>query len=185
MYKEGVTTLTQLIDSDPALPGKIVSSEERLKKLTQKLKTIKERKMHADTNQLLGQITFPQSIEIDGTPVRERFLVRINGRPISLTGKSFKYLFSLAWSRLTKDNGWLYKEDLEQGFNQARYLYRLRKEIGRDFMPDWPLYENNRSGYYRLIADREKIKVNVDALKENPDYEIRKMASDLVPLAVS
>jgi len=185
LYKEGVNTLMQLIDSDPALLGEIVSSKERLKKLMQKLKIIKEGKMHADTNRLLGQITFPQSIEIDGTPVRERFLVRINGRPIGLTGKSFKYLFSLAWSRLTKDNGWLYKEDLEQGFNQARYLYRLRKEVGRDFMPDWPLYENNRSGYYRLIADREKIKVNVDALKENPDYEIRKMASDLVPLPAS
>lgn len=124
----------------------------------------------------------PDSIEIDGTPVRERFLVRINGRPISLTGKSFKYLLRLVWSRLTHDNGWVYKDDLEHGFNQARYLYRLRQEIGRDFLPQWPLYENNRSGYYRLAADRRGLKVNVDALKEIPDYEIQQMALDLTSL---
>ncbi len=125
------------------------------------------------------------SIEIDGTPMGERYLVRINGRPIQLTGKSFKYLVSLAWSRLTKDNGWVFKDELEQGFNQARYLYRLRQEIGRDFLPDWPLYENNRSGYYRLAAPRERITVNVEALREIPDYEIQRMATEIAMVGVS
>lgn len=127
----------------------------------------------------------PKMIEIEGTPVRERYLVRIDGHPITLTGKSFKYLVSLVWSRLTKDNGWVYKEELEQGYNQARYLYRLRQEIGRDFLPEWPLYENNRSGYYRLMADRRQIKVNLDALKEIPDYEIQRMAAELRPVVVA
>ena len=127
----------------------------------------------------------PQSIEIDGTPVRERFLIRINGRPITLTGKSFKYLVRLVWSRLTKDNGWLYKDDLERGFNQARYLYRLRQEIGRDFLPGWSLYENNRSGYYRLAADPDGLRVNVDALRGIPDFEIQQMAQDLTGLTAT
>ena len=137
--------------------------------------------MRTSVNHSGRPVVFPQSIEIDGTPVRERYVVRIDGQPIKLTGKSFKYLVSLVWSRVTRDGGWLYKEDLEQGFNQSRYLYRLRQEIGRDFLPDWPLYENNRSGYYRLMIDRDKIKVNVDLLKDIPDFEIQKMASDLVP----
>lgn len=127
----------------------------------------------------------PESIEIDGTPVRERFLVRINGRPIKLTGKSFKYLVRLAWSRLRNDHGWLYKEDLEKGFNQARYLYRLRQEIGRTFLPGWPLYENNRSGYYRLAVAPDRLRVNVDALRDFPDYEIREMARDLTALSTA
>jgi len=80
-----------------------------------------------------------------------------------------------------KENGWLFKDDLEQGFNQARYLYRLRQEIGRDFLPGWPLYENNRSGYYRLIASPGAITMNVATLEDNPDYEIRQMAGDLRP----
>lgn len=135
--------------------------------------------MHANSQALLARSIWPESIEIDGTPVRERFRIRINGRSINLTGKSFKYLLRLVWSRLTKDNGWLYKEDLERGFNQARYLYRLRQEIGRDFLPDWPLYENNRSGYYRLAAKPDGLRVNVDALREIPDFEIQQMATDL------
>jgi hypothetical protein len=127
----------------------------------------------------------PESIEIDGTAVRERYLIRINNCPISLTGKSFKYFVRLVWSRLTKDNGWLYKEDLEKGLNQARYLYRLRQEIGRDFLPDWPLYENNRSGYYRLAADRDRLRVNVEALQEFPDYEVQEMARELAGLSTA
>jgi len=46
--------------------------------------------------------------------------VRINNCP-SPDRKSFKYLLKLVVT-LTKDSGWLYKEDLEHGFNQARYL---------------------------------------------------------------
>lgn len=141
--------------------------------------------MHMRERQFSGETILPQSIEIVGTLSRERYVVRINDRLFNLTGKSFKYLVGLVWSRLTKDDGWLYKEDLERGFNQARYLYRLRQEIGRDFLPDWPLYESNRLGYYRLVASRDKIKVNVNALRENPDYEIQRMATDLTPLLAS
>jgi hypothetical protein len=150
--------------------------------IERKLQKIKENSMKPDS---AISVVWPRSIEIDGTQVRERFLIRINGHSVSLTGKSFKYLMRLVWSRLTKDNGWLYKEDLEQGFNQARYLYRLRQEIGRDFLPDWPLYENNRAGYYRLIAERDHIRINLEALKDSPDYEIRQMVKDLAPQQVN
>ncbi len=182
LYRQGITTTEALMTEGKAIIHKSVSSEKRLKQIEDIFQHIKENNMRTDRSDM--QISMiPQSIEIDGTPIRERFRVRIDGQTINLTGKSFKYLCRLAWSRITNDNGWLYKEELEHGFNQARYLYRLRQEIGKDFMPGWPLYENNRSGYYRLVAPVDGISINVNALKENPDYEIRQIVGDLATQA--
>jgi helicase len=185
LYRKGINDLERLLEADAQVLKQVVSSAERFDKIDQQRKQIKEESMNSIISVTTEASERPNSIEIEGTPVRERFLVRIDGRSIGLTGKSFKYLLRLVWSRLTKDGGWLYKEDLEQGFNQARYLYRLRQEIGRDFMPRWPLYENNRSGYYRLAADPEQIRVNLEALRDNPDFEIRQMILDLAPQLAS
>ena len=121
-----------------------------------------------------------ESIEIDGASDRERYLVRINGFPVRLTGKSFKYFTKLAWSRLNRDSGWIYKEDIEIGFNQARYLYRMKGEISAGLNMSWPVIENNRLGYYRLKADPSKIRINVDNLKNHPDYEVRSLVLNQV-----
>ena len=118
----------------------------------------------------------PELIEIDGTFERERYLVRINGFPIHLTGKSFKYFTKLAWSRLNRDSGWMYKEDIETGFNQARYLYRMKKEIVSALNLAWAVIENNRLGYYRLNADPGASRVNLDNLRVHPDHEVSSLA---------
>lgn len=185
LYREGMTDGDRVRATGRPLLRKMITSEKRLSAIEKKWNDTKEETMLTVQEQMVEETRAPQMIEIEGTPVRERYLVRIDGHPITLTGKSFKYLVSLVWSRLTKDNGWVYKEELEQGYNQARYLYRLRQEIGRDFLPQWPLYENNRSGYYRLVADRRRIKVNLDALREIPDYEIQRMAAELQPVVVA
>lgn len=117
----------------------------------------------------------PRTVEIDGTYEADRFLVRIDGFPVRLTGKSFKYLTKLAWSRVNDATGWMYKEDIEVGFNQARYLYRMKNEITASFRSAWPVIENNRLGYYRLQIDPGKIRLNVDNLKVHPDYELRSL----------
>ncbi len=119
---------------------------------------------------------YPQLIEIEGDYDRERYLVRINGRPIRLTGKSFKYLARLAYQRLYGRGGWVFKEDLEAGFNQARYLYRMKSEINDGFPTSWPIIENNRLGYYRLALAPERIRINMDKIREHPDYEVRSLA---------
>ncbi len=183
LHHREITDRRRMLDEGLEIIRSRTKSEERLIKIEERFHKIKEASMSSKGVSMLSTAPWPETIEIDGTPIRERFRVRINGHTVNLTGKSFKYLVKLAWSRLTKDSGWLYKEDLECGFNQARYLYRLRQEIGRDFLPEWPLYENNRSGYYRLAADREGIKINVEALKEIPDYEIQQIALDLNPVA--
>lgn len=119
---------------------------------------------------------YPQLIEIEGDYDNERYLVRINGRPVRLTGKSFKYLARLAHERLHGQSGWVFKEDLEAGFNQARYLYRMKSEINDGFSTSWPIVENNRLGYYRLALGPERIRINMDKLREHPDYEVRSLA---------
>ena len=119
----------------------------------------------------------PESIVVDGSYERERYLVRIDGFPVRLTGKSFKYFTKLAWGRLCSDGGWIYKEDIEVGFNQARYLYRMKNEIADGLGMNWPVFENNRLGYYRLQIDPTRIDINTDNLRDHPDYELRDMIS--------
>jgi len=129
-----------------------------------------------------SELTFkPSLIELDGRYERERYLVKIDGVPVRLTGKSFKYLMRLAYSRLTGNDGWIYKDDIEIGFNQARYLYRLKQEMNRGGNFSWPIFENNRLGYYRLDLDPSRIRVNLDNLMDHPDFEVREMAEELAP----
>ncbi|MFH1686169.1 MAG: DEAD/DEAH box helicase [bacterium] len=114
----------------------------------------------------------PRLIEIDGGYEGERYLIRIDGFPVRLTGKSFKYFVRLAWSRLHSEGGWIYKEDLEVGLNQARYVYRMKNEINAEFQSTWSIVGNNRLGFYRLDIDPSRIKINQERLKEHPDYEV-------------
>jgi hypothetical protein len=123
----------------------------------------------------------PTSVELDGRYEGERYLVNIDGFPVRLTGKSFKYLAKLAYSRLANSEGWMYKDDIEVGFNQARYLYRLKQEVNRDGGCAWPIFENNRLGYYRLDLEPSKIHLNFENLRNHPDYELREIAERLSP----
>ena len=118
----------------------------------------------------------PDLVEIDGRLEGERYLIKVNGFPIRLTGKSFKYFAKLAYSRLVGDAGWIYKEDIEIGFNQARYLYRMKNEVNAGLTNGWDVVENNRLGYYRLNCNPSQLSINFDSLKEHPDFEVRQLA---------
>lgn len=127
----------------------------------------------------------PSVVELDGRYERERYLVKIDGIPVRLTGKSYKYLAKLAGSRLLNRDGWIYKDDIENGFNQARYLYRLKQEVNRDGGVAWGIFENNRLGYYRLDIDSSRIRINLGNLQDHPDYELRELADRLTPRLAS
>ncbi|HDL04360.1 MAG TPA: hypothetical protein ENH25_09540 [candidate division Zixibacteria bacterium] len=126
----------------------------------------------------------PAIIELDGGYEKERYLVKIDGFPVRLTGKSFKYLAKLAFSRLINREGWVYKDDIEAGFNQARYLYRLKQELKASGVP-CSIFENNRLGYYRLSMEPSKIRVNLDNFKNHYDFELREIADKLALRMVS
>jgi hypothetical protein len=176
-HRDGINSTEEL----RALPDedreRLLRSSVKAGKINELLNHIKEEvDMQSATVQTgLATGQQPQLVEIDGAFEGDRFLVRINGYPVRLTGKSFKYLAKLAWSRLHKDAGWIYKEDIEVGFNQARYLYRMKNEINSGFHSGWPIVENNRLGYYRLQIDPSRIRLNVDTLKNHPDYEVRSL----------
>ncbi|MDZ4724293.1 MAG: DEAD/DEAH box helicase [candidate division Zixibacteria bacterium] len=160
---------------------KLIKNPVKLQHIIEKLEQHKEEVyMHSTpSTQPFGSLeTAPQCLEIDGSFEGERYLIKVNGVPVRLTGKSFKYLTKLAWSRVKGESGWIYKDDIEIGFNQARYLYRMKNEITGALHSDWPVVENNRLGYYRLSLDPAKIQLNMGRLAEHPDYEIRGLIID-------
>ncbi len=118
---------------------------------------------------------------IDGSAVKDKFLVLVNGNRVNLPAKSFKYLVKLTWALFKNEGGWIHKNDFEPGENQTRYLHRLKNQIKPNLNPGQALFENNRLGSYRLTIPKQNIKLNTDVLLKNPDVEMKKMAEGLVP----
>jgi len=184
LRQAGLETMQNLLEVDPESVKAVLRDSAKLPRLSEKLEQLrkefavqlKSAVVESHPGAVMPAIAGkPESIEIDGSYERERYLVRINGFPVRLTGKSFKYFTKLAWSRMHRDSGWIYKEDIEVGFNQARYLYRMKGEICAGLNVSWPVIENNRLGYYRLNADPCHIRINVQNLKSHPDYEVRSL----------
>lgn len=159
----------------------LFSEIEHLNKEDRMQKCIQNHAGHArlQTPSFDGSVGFsPSLVELDGSYEKERYLVKIDGLPVRLTGKSFKYLAKLTFARLMGGEGWIYRDDIEAGFNQARYLYRLKQEIKNSGF-SWSIFENNRLGYYRLDLEPSRIKLNLENLKNHDDYEVRQMAGEL------
>ncbi len=189
----GLESISQLCEFDEEQLNKIIKGKRKLTLLKNKITIIREEEFMCSLNINPGTNSYSvptmvsqkvELLEIDGSPDKERFVVKINDQAVRLTAKSFKYLAKLAWSRANSPaaSGWVYKEDIEVGFNQARYLYRMKNEVNAGLGYNWPLIENNRLGYYRLNADPEKIRINVANLQNNPDYEIRQIVSEQTAL---
>ncbi|KPL05472.1 MAG: hypothetical protein AMJ73_00755 [candidate division Zixibacteria bacterium SM1_73] len=117
---------------------------------------------------------------IDGSAVKDKFSVLVNGKRVNLPAKSFKYLIKLTWALFKNEGGWIHKDDFEPGENQARYLHRLKNQIKPSLNQGQALFENNRLGSYRLTIPKKNIELNKDALLKNTDVEIGKMAEGLV-----
>ena len=177
LQEAGLTTPEELQEQSAEERLKVIGDVDKNLKISELLDHIEEEveMQSVAVRSVLPTGAQPQLVEIDGSFEGDRFLVRINGYPVKLTGKSFKYLTKLAWSRINRDAGWVYKEDIEVGFNQARYLYRMKNEINAAFRSEWPVVENNRLGYYRLQLDPARIRLNVDNLVQHPDYEVRSL----------
>ena len=184
LAKEGLVSLDQFCQCDSEQLGSLFISKDKLLQINNKIETLKQEVDMQPANvdvrtQFDGgkrSLFVPDTIEIDGRLEGERFLVKVNGFPIRLTGKSFKYFTRLAYARMIGEGGWLYKEDIEIGFNQARYLYRMKNEVNAGLTQGWSVVENNRLGYYRLNCDPSRISIDFESLKEHPDFEVRQLA---------
>jgi helicase len=194
----GICSIESVKSLTPDALAKIMNSENKAMRILEIINNMeKEENMsrvttlnanvgrYSETTPNITSGATPSLLELDGGYVGDRYLIRLDGLPIRLTGKSFKYLVKLACARLINGEGWIYKDDIEIGFNQARYLYRLRQEMASGGNRDWPIFENNRLGYYRLSLEPEKIRLNLDNLKSHPDYELQQAAANLAPRLVS
>jgi len=119
------------------------------------------------------------TLVLDGTPIKDKFLILVNGKKVNLPAKSFKYLLKLSWSAFKNEGGWIHKNDFEPGENQTRYLHRLKKQLMHNLESGQSFIENNRMGGYCLCVPKDKIKINLSLLMKNPDTEIKKMAEEL------
>ena len=131
---------------------------------------------YAPTVKFLKRQLIKNGLVLDGSLVKGKYAIILDDRKILLSHKSFKYLFKLAWAVFKKEGGWIHKLDLEEGENQGKYIYRLKKELS---LSDGKLIENNRIGCYRLNLKKEKIQVNKKVLENFEDYEIRELSKQM------
>lgn len=111
-------------------------------------------------------------------PFRNRRKITVGGSVAYIEGRLFEYLLTLAHARLTSGDGWVYKEDIEPGYNQARYLYRLRRKLRAQGVE--LEIENNCRGYYRLTVKALQIQIEWGSLLAYPDNRIAKIAREAV-----
>lgn len=107
-----------------------------------------------------------------------RYTVRVEGRPVFLTAKSFTYLARLAAAQCGRlgRGGWISKDDIEPGLNQSRYLYRLKRELmaqGCEALAQ--CIQGNCRGHYRLDMDAQSIGFSRDELSKFPAQEVRSL----------
>jgi helicase len=91
-----------------------------------------------------------EKLEILFTGKTRKLLREINicGRSIFLQPKLYSYMQKLWWANLS-ENPWVYKESLEPGLNQPKYISKLRRILKQGGAKE-QIVSNGR-GYYRLL----------------------------------
>ena len=118
-------------------------------------------------------------LHLTGRMIKQRFEIVVNGASIALSGMSFFYLFQLAFQAVTNPPGWLRKEEIQNSGNEARYIYRMNQELGRNGIGEVLKIDNNRTGCYRLALSPTEISFDCRTLQLHPDIRIREKALKL------
>jgi helicase len=174
LYEQGITAVDHVISSDPGFLAGIIGSsksDDIMRRLAEKLSP----DPGAAPPVSAGYGKERPILRLTGVTLRDRYRVMLCERPFLLTAKSFKYLFKLAAQRKLDPGGWLDKERLEPGFNQARYLYNLKKELGSPAVRGQELIENDRRGRYRLCLAPDEIGFEFSSLSGLEDFEIAEL----------
>ncbi|MDH4222192.1 MAG: helicase-related protein, partial [candidate division Zixibacteria bacterium] len=161
------------------IPEKIALRLKEVIKLIEKDHKGRGLLQYTPTSDVRRKGFFISRLVLDGSLIKGKYTVIINGRRILLSCKSFKYLFKLVWAIYNKEGGWIHKLDLEEGENQGKYIYRLKKELSDS---EKLLIENNRVGCYRLNLKKEQIQLNLKALENFQDFEIEQLLNELKPI---
>jgi len=181
----GRVYIHRLVQNDLASVDKIRQTDvEFLKKILPEkialeLKELVTQKLYSShSSTLIQEVDFfaEVKLEIDGSTIKNRWKVIVNQTMFAISHQSFKYLLKLVSAVFTKPEGWIHKLDLDEGDNQAKYIYRLRKELN---LKAGDLIENNGAGSYRLNLRKEEIRVNRESLERMGDEEIKRLVERL------
>jgi len=116
---------------------------------------------------------------VSGRPVGRRFEIVVNGKSVELSGTAFFYLFMLAHHCATAPGQWLRWEEMDEGHNQIRYVYRLRCELKANHVNRELPIANDKKGGYRLLLRPSQVAFDLQNLAEFPDVRIREMSKVL------
>jgi helicase len=181
LLNKGVTSKTQIKEIDleelkKIIPEKVAIGLKEKIKLQESGKIGREVLQYAPTFDSWRKDPNQSKFILDGSLVKGKYTVILNGRRLLISHKSFRYLFKLAWAVFKKEDGWLHKLDLEEGDNQGKYIYRLKRELPHS---EKSLIENNRVGSYRLNLKKDKIDLNKKMLENFQDYDIRELLKEI------
>ncbi len=126
------------------------------------------------------------SREVEMSQLRLRGMMRgdrvyfsFRNKEIDITPKSYNYLYKLTVARFMKPEGWLSKDDIEPGFNQAKNIYRVKQELKRFATGLEERIENNGSGFYRINLAPDQIKIDFDSMKSFCDLELAELTKQV------
>lgn len=174
LFDAGWTTRAQLAEASRAALAQLVGESGATDILTKIEKVIKETKV------IDGEEEKPMPmLKLRGDMRGERVHIHFDNSEIDLTPKSFNYLYKLGAARLTRPDGWLSKDEIEPGFNQAKNIYRVKQELKRFATGLEERIENNKSGFYRLNLRPEQIKIDIDSMKAYSDLELAELTKQV------
>lgn len=125
----------------------------------------------------------PRTLNIDGEKVGSRHMVYVDDIRVLLCRCDVRLLAMMALALLNSEadqsDGWISKDLLYQpSILSAKYLYQMRKNVLSGLpaeYADWCIYENNRSGGYRLSLDSDMITLNHERLKALEYIDLAKL----------
>lgn len=176
--ENGISTPAELMASDKSFLSNLIGNS-KLEVVLKKLMESPASAMVPPAERRSVGDRCSVTLNFTGATARDRYRVLLCDRPLLLTAKSFKYLFKLAAQKKLDSDGWLDKEQLEPGFNQARYLYNLKRELGGARVAGQDLIENDRRGGYRLSLASDEIAFDLKALSRLDDFEIVELSRQL------
>lgn len=152
---------------------------ERLADILGKTRAEKILDHFAKQRESLEEVAEMPKLKVSGRERGNRILLQFDSCEIDVSPKSFNYLFKLAAARLTSREGWLSKEEIEPGFNQAKNIYRIKQEL-RSFSTGLErCIENNKSGHYRINLQPEQILIDFESMSGYSDLELAELAREV------
>jgi hypothetical protein len=170
LHNQGIATVADLSDHNRPLLSRLLGvarAAELVYKFHRRSKTINSK---AEEDQSMPRLRIP-TVER-----RNRVVISYANTDIDVSAKSFNYLFKLAVNRLLSPEGWLDKEEMEPGLNQAKNIYRVKQELKRFRTGLETRIENNKSGRYRLNLNPEQIQVDFDRMDCYGDQELAELS---------